>query len=80
MSLGSLARHAGSAVSVFRLAVAENRQASRKALPVAKHQVFRKVWLQAGLPEGTYFPQRLHLAKCSAHLAIFPEHFRLAIV
>ena len=56
------------APSVFGLARSENRQASRK------------VSLQAGLVEQTYFLQPLHLAKHPAHLAILPKHFCLAIV
>ena len=43
-------------------------------------QAPRKVSLQAGLVERTYFLQPLHLAKHPAHLAILPEHFCLAIV
>ena len=66
--------------SVFRPALSENRQASRKASALAKHQALRKVSLQAGLVERTYFLQPLHLAKHLAHLTILPEHFCLAIV
>ena len=43
-------------------------------------QALRKVSLQAGLVERTYFLQPLHLAKHLAHLTILPEHFCLAIV
>jgi hypothetical protein len=43
-------------------------------------QALRKVSLQAGLVERTYFLQPLHLAKHPAHLALLPEHFCLAIV
>jgi len=53
---------------VFHLTASENRQA------------LRKVSLQEGLVERTYFLQPLHLAKHPAHLAILPEHFCLAIV
>jgi len=66
--------------SVFRPALSENRQAFRKASALAKHQALRKVSLQAGLVERTYFLQPLHLAKHLAHLTILPEHFCLAIV
>ena len=68
------------ASSFFRPALSENRQASRKVSPLAKHQALRKVSLQAGLVERTYFLQPLHLAKHLAHLTILPEHFCLAIV
>jgi hypothetical protein len=66
--------------SVFRPALSENRRAFRKASALAKHQAIRKVSLQAGLVERTYFLQPLHLAKHLAHLTILPEHFCLAIV
>ena len=65
---------------VFHLTASENRQASRKISSLAKHQALRKVSLQEGLVERTYFLQPLHLAKHPAHLAILPEHFCLAIV
>ena len=51
------------AASVFRPVLSANRQASRKVSPLAKHQAFRKVWIQAGSVERASFPQPLHLAK-----------------
>ena len=69
-SAGSLSAHLATvslrespSSSVFRPVLSENRQVSRQVSPLAKHQAFRKVWIQAGSVERASFLQPLHLAK-----------------
>ena len=48
--------------SVFCRVLLANRQASRQISPSAKHPVFRKVSLRAGLVERASFLQSVYLA------------------